>query len=509
MANFPFQILGPTVPQMIARETDFKVILSEVDRSSPNHVSVIGPRFSGKSVLLQAVGESRLPFTATIVWDLAHFTPDGDDGFREAFANRLADHPAPELDEYRKLLREDSSFSSLKTVFEDLRDRQLNILMLWDGFDRPLERGRYSRNLWDQFLDLISKTPLCLITASRLSLRELIRSEESASSKFWECFGRTIHVRPFSVEDCDKVLECATDLEFDKGSRSELANWSGCFAPLYLSLVNEVADATRGAVSTTDVNDAAVRVAEKWGVFGELLEMKECDVRDFPPLDIEPLLLRGLAVRSGSKLRAGCRLVNEIAKSEGLSSGYLKRAFGDTETFAANSKRAIAIRLSSLLGLDDRLRTLLNRCLEDIPGDVGNCMNQIRGVHDRGVDLLLEAELGHDLALPQELTDPWLQTSEWQRICSEVGRAPEFAKHLDRFPKLLLLRLIANPPSSVERKARRVSRTCYELAQVCKTFGDFGNHTKGELPSIETAIAAVTVAIQFAALIGKETQTHV
>ncbi len=523
MANQPFQILGTSVPRMVARESEFKALVSEIDRSSPNHVSVIGPRFSGKSVLLQSVSKAQLPFTATVLWDLAHFTPEGDDGFRESFAKRLADHPASELDEYRKLLREDSSFSSLKTVFEDLRDRKLSILMLWDGFDRPLERGRYSRNLWDQFLDLISKTPLCLVTASRLSLRELIRNEESASSKFWECFGRTITIRPFSAEDCDQILGSLTGMSFDKGSRTELTSWSGCFAPLYLTLINEVVRSATGAVTATDVNEAAVKVADDrrdlirdiWAdcpsasqeVFGELLEVKESDIRDFPPLDVEPLILRGLAVRNGSKLRASCRLVNDVAASEGLSYGYLKRAFGDPETFAPTSKRAIAIRLSSLQGLDERLRTHLHRCLEDIPRDVGNCMNQLRSVFDRAIDLLLEAELGSDLSLSNELTDPWLQNNDWQRICTDVGHAPTSAKQLDRLPRLLLLRLLANPPSSIERKARKVSRTCYELAQVCKTFDDFGNHTKGEIPSTETALAAMTVAIQFVALVQAETAT--
>lgn len=118
--------------------------------------------------------------------------------------------------------------------------------------------------------------------------------------------------------------------------------------------------------------------------------------------------------------------------------------------------------------------------------------------------MLLEAELGSDLALPSALTDPWLTTTEWQRICSDEGHAPTSAKSLERMPRLLLLRLIANPPNNVQRKARRISRTSYEMAQVCKSFGDFGNHTKGEQPLVETAVAALAVAVEFAALVLQE-----
>jgi hypothetical protein len=58
MAVNPFQVLGTRVAKRIGRQKEWNRLLSLVER---NHLSVVGPKYVGKSVLLMSLAEHFQP----------------------------------------------------------------------------------------------------------------------------------------------------------------------------------------------------------------------------------------------------------------------------------------------------------------------------------------------------------------------------------------------------------------------------------------------------------------
>jgi predicted AAA+ superfamily ATPase len=56
MRNSPFQVTSPPIASMRGRAREKEKLLSHLQKEVPDNVSVIGPRFIGKTVLLNAVG---------------------------------------------------------------------------------------------------------------------------------------------------------------------------------------------------------------------------------------------------------------------------------------------------------------------------------------------------------------------------------------------------------------------------------------------------------------------
>jgi len=77
-----FPILGTDIAPLIGREAVMRRIWNDLTKTSPSHLSVVGPRYSGKSVLLHGLAERMMgedsPYNATILWDLGHQTPESD-----------------------------------------------------------------------------------------------------------------------------------------------------------------------------------------------------------------------------------------------------------------------------------------------------------------------------------------------------------------------------------------------------------------------------------------------
>jgi hypothetical protein len=211
-----FPILGPDVPPMLGRAKVRQRLWNDLTKASPSHLSVVGPRYSGKSVLLKALAarmrQNDSLYGAVVLWDLGHQTPDSDTAFLTLLCQRLGQGIKTINADYGEhLLAVDSNvYSDLREVIQALKDDGTKVLMLWDGFDKPLGAGKLTRNLWDQLRELASIPSLRLVTATRRTLHELIRSEESVTSDFWNIFDMIpVRVEPF--DDADRLpssLQC-------------------------------------------------------------------------------------------------------------------------------------------------------------------------------------------------------------------------------------------------------------------------------------------------------------
>jgi hypothetical protein len=173
MATNPFQVLGPKVARRIGRQREWNRLLSLVER---NHLSAVGPKYVGKSVLLLSLAEHFQPgngaFRTSLYWDLRHGTPDTDIEFFSQFAERLVVPIRSINPEYAAELQGEIAepFKKIKMVFELLKEEGLAVLVCLDGCDNLLLGSGVTRNLWDNLRALAEMDSLRFVTASRRRL---------------------------------------------------------------------------------------------------------------------------------------------------------------------------------------------------------------------------------------------------------------------------------------------------------------------------------------------------
>ncbi|MBF0185549.1 MAG: hypothetical protein HQM06_14345 [Magnetococcales bacterium] len=503
-----FPIMGPKVPPMIGRAAIMQRLWSDLTKPSPSHLSVIGPRYAGKSVLLQALAErmqsEESPYGTVILWDLGHHTPDSDEAFVLTMCKRLGLGLKAVNEECAELLLSTKStpFGDIQEVLSMLLEEKIKILMLWDGFDKPLGAGRLTRNLWDQLRELAQSPSLRLVTATRRPLQELIRSEESVTSDFWNIFDMNpVKIGPFDDVDRSAVLATVSTCQFNGGAKTELANWSGGYPPLYLSLVNQVAAQFSQQVDNTAVNAAAEGalgngvsgiLADLWGdcpepsrdLFRHLVEHGQVNVSEVGKDERDRLTEKGFAKVASNKITSTCRLLERHISSQGEDAGSMVRLFGGWQDYRANIRGVLQRRLNQISNIDDRLKRLIERSIEDIPDFPGECLANMRGIADRALDLIWEAEFPEKREIPVE----WI--AEWRL---------EYSFPPDRPQQIRLLQLMTGAyRGQFSPKARTVNRSVYYLLNSIFSFGNFGQHLEGEIVNAGTAIAVIMNCIELA-----------
>ncbi len=232
MLASPFQVLGTRVARRIGRDREWNRLLSLVER---NHVSVLGPKYIGKSVLLLALAEhfavNNEVFRASVYWDLRHGTPDNDVDFFAEFAKRLVGPiRAINTDYAAELTGEPSdAFKKIKMVFELLAEEGLAVLVCLDGCDNLLLGSGVTRNMWENLRALAEMTSLRLVTGSRRRLRDLCHSPESQASEFWNIFRYSLPLKALTEADIGDFAQqfVGASIPVSPGATKELFNWTG------------------------------------------------------------------------------------------------------------------------------------------------------------------------------------------------------------------------------------------------------------------------------------------
>jgi hypothetical protein len=153
MADPRFPILGATIPLMLGRTTIMQRLWTDLTKATPSNLSVVGPRFIGKTVIMNALAQRAAladsAYEFVLHWHLGHVAPVSD----EEFVAQLCDLLRAELAasggnyaEHREYLG-NCSFEFLKEVTDSLDSEGKAILILWDGFDKPLGQGKLTGHL--------------------------------------------------------------------------------------------------------------------------------------------------------------------------------------------------------------------------------------------------------------------------------------------------------------------------------------------------------------------------
>lgn len=529
MAELRFPICSAVPPAMLGRHDLLDELMRELSKESPSHRSVVGPRYVGKSVLLHALAERMRtgdsPYRAVIEWDLGHSTPTTDEGFLRALCEKLGDGLVADgigdYGDYLRAIREDY-YNELANALDAMAREGIRVLMIWDGFDKPLSSGSFTRNLWDNLRELSLGEGLRLVVASRRRLHDLIRDESSVTSDFWSIFGNVVPVGPMDSADVSAVLECVPESAFTQGALSELKNWTGHNPPMLLSLINQVLDTKPvGPVSNDDVNRAATAVDQLVGpllkdlwsdcsiqaqdLFRELSDGRARSVREVLAEHLYELTSKGFATREGEKVRGACRLLRRFVDQTEDDSGVIGRISGTWDTYRENIRTILARRLNHIDRYDDRLFHLIERSLEDLPDYPNECLNGLTGIRDRTLEIIWDAEAGADRRIPERTTEYWSAPSRIDdRLLLRMRDSNDWrVPRSDPAVQIRLLQLLTGSAQGFESRAGAANKDVYVLLNAIHGYRNRGQHSDGEPIRLGVAISAMMTAIELAAILGE------
>ncbi len=515
MSESPYRVLGVEVPAMLGRQRLFGRLCRHLTKPSPDHVSVVGPRLFGKSVMLKhlALHFPQDQFVGSLYWDLRYDTPRTDAEFRSQLARHLKDRlrsVRPDLAEWLEPDAEEVS-DLLMLVLKELGDDGVRMLAVLDGFDHLLGDSRITRTLWDELRTLAQTGGLCLVTGSRARLRELCRDEESRTSNFWQIF----HDPPFQVgafepHDWAGFLApfVSGGVETDGSAVKEIRNWTGGVPVLAAALASRlIAKRSIGkTISKPDVDHVAGEIAnQRLEVVRALWDDCLIDLRSLltelssggvgvphvPERQKRELLSRGFAQEYRGGLRSSCRLMAEYARLRKDEVAHLNRLFGDPEGYDNNVEGMLELRLNGIAHrADPKLAGFVSNAIRDLHPDPDGAVTWMRSVAERALDLIWKAELAGDQSLPED----------WKSLY-EQGKAPNHLP-MSRGRQCHLLRLVTGTKKN--RRITNVTKPTCLLVDHIQSIGDFGQHREGQEVSLPTAASFCLSAIELCARLSEE-----
>ncbi len=519
MADRRFPILGTTVPPMLGRAAVLQKMTGALTKAIPDHLQVVGPRYAGKTVILHELADrlrkATSPYSAVLVWDLGHQTPGTDAHFMHSFARELSAALRSNHPDYAEHLKGplDNPYQDIAEVLDLLKDEGAKVLAIMDGFDKPLSNGQLTRNLWDQLRELALKPSLRLVTASRRTLRDLIRNPDAQTSDFWNIFDPTpVRVGCFDENDLTAVLAMMPEWSLAAGAKTELWNASNGFPVLALGVLNAVCETGAAGAVGPDAMNAACDSA-----FAAVRDELDALWSDCPPscqdllkrvvgegsvgragiaaADADALLERGFVYFGSNKLQRPSRLLTRYLDEQPHEGNALVRLFGSPDAYDKNLKNVLERRIGHINNLDPTLKQYLELGATQLPGHPTVFLSNVRGIVDKAFELIWKTELPGK-RIP----------SEWMSIW-EYNKEGGIDKWKTTFPqgvhRVRLLNLMTGTEKSAPC-AKRVTKGTYALMNATHGFGDFGQHQEGASVTPGTAYAVLHLCIELAAAITSE-----
>jgi hypothetical protein len=509
MKNNPFQVTTPPIASMRGRAREMQQLRSHLQKEVPDHVSVVGPRFIGKTVLLNALGSyfagGDRDFDACLYWDIRHGMPTSDDGFLSEFGGRLKG-PIERInaDAVKMLTSEGSRFEVIKIVFETLQDENRQLLVIMDGLDGVLLSTDITKNLWDNLRSLAELSSIRFVTGSRRRLRELCASPDSKTSDFWNIFYDTpLAVGAFSPNDIGEFVQLfkKAGITFERGAETELANWCGGVPIATSFLCNRLWDKLSDGqtVSPDFVNESCERALEDgqdyWqGLWDdcshedraflfEVAKAGEVGEDDVNRKRAASLAQRGFLTVADHRIRFSSRTLRRFTEQAGPSSTELRRLFGTPEEFRRNAKPLAEIRLQQMPVGDQSLRDSVSVAVANLD-KAHIVLNQVRGFVNRALLMVWNSEIP-DRKIPADWTFKWQDGSTDPPAgtisSDDVGRQ---------------LRLLNFMTGNRRAAPTRIRRSTYLMLNSLKGIGDFGVHLGNEILGVGFGIVVALLLIE-------------
>lgn len=532
----PFPLFQPDAP-MLGRKELFEQLCNELTKPTPAHLSLVGPRYRGKSVILHAVVAAMRnrpdAYHRVIYWDLGHRTPQSDDAFLTTLRAHIAKAIKDSHAEWAEYLEDsESGYDELHEVVGNLMKSGEKILLVWDGFDRPLREGRLTRNLWDNLLELCRMPSFRAVTASRRKLQELPRDEKSRTSELWEVFTP----RPIDCltsDDLEAFTGKLPDHTFQPGALKELMNWTGGLPALVTWLLGNIAvKVPPGIVSNQHVNDGAVPDDRCCGIidniwqdcpapaadlYRHLVESGSQRISEVPKPEKAALLDLGLARQDGPMLVHTCRLMENHVGAADPEFGALARLFGTWDGYAANIRGILERRIAQIPVFDSRLLRMVEQGIENIPAYPDDCLNNLTHIEERGFDLIWDHEADEEKCFPRKVVSYWsevtlkVQKDRRNRIMAEMLQADEngesgaWSVPADRTSQLTLLQFLTGSHQTYNKPvAAKVSKDTYTLVNAIHSFRNRSQHASGQTIHLGVAVSAIMLCVELLACLQRE-----
>lgn len=509
--NRVFPILGTEIANLQGRDKELSRCYADLTKPSPSHLQLIGPRFSGKTTFLHKLKNSEKlisKYNCLVYWDVGHNTPQTDVEFLVQFSEKIAEALKPlnsDLASY--LIGAGGIYQDIKEIIETFEEEEIRVLMLWDGMDKPLASGTLTRNLWDQLREIASHSGLRLVTASRKSMQELVRNEESQTSDFWNIFDQIpVRFSAFSEEDINDICE-SNGIKLGTGAVKEISNLTGFYPPLVLELLNCALDNDCKELTNTTVNTFAEQtnngleaiLNKLWDDCSQ--EAKEAyhrlvDAGSFSSNQISTPIYNelnslGLVQKNGNKVHPSCRLIENISKNDKEEQNALERVFSDEKSFEENISKVLQLRLNQLPKKHTLIHKVIQTCLSDIPEDLGTCLSHIRNITSKYFDLIWDLEFG-GRTIPVGLIDIWSHEGRTDHNGFKNGKVPGNG---DQAKSLKLLQLLVGAVTAGVKHSDIVDQQVYLYMNVLYNYGNYGQHNDGDV-KIGSALTAVTASIE-------------
>lgn len=519
MPDSRFPILGTTVSPMLGRAAILQKMTGALTKAIPDHLQVVGPRFVGKTVLLHELAarlrQAGSIYSAVLMWDLGHQTPGTDALFMQHLARELSAALTVSHPDYAEHLRtsQDNHYQDIAEVLNALKDEGSKVLAIMDGFDKSLSNGKLTRNLWDQLRELALKPSLRLVTASRRTLRDLIRHPDAQTSDFWNIFDPTpVRVGCFDENDLAAVLATIPEQPLAAGAQTELWNASNGFPVLVLGVLNAVCETgIAGAVSHEAMKAGCDRAYPSlrdkldalWidctpschDLMRRVLNEGSVARAGIAAADAETLIERGFVHAVANKLQRPSRLVGRYLEDQPHEGNALIRLFGTPDAYQTNLKGVLERRIGQINGIDSTLKRYLELGAELLPEHPSIFLGNIRGIVDQAFDLIWKSEISGK-RIPSDWMAIWKYNDErgvdkWETT---------FPQGIHR---VRLLNLMTGTDKSASC-AKHVTKGTYVLMNAVHAFGDFGQHQEGAPIDFGTAYSALHLCVELAAALTRE-----
>jgi hypothetical protein len=497
LSSNPYAVLGVRIPGLLGRSEVYATLRGRLVKASPDHVTVVGPKHYGKTVLLNHLsadlGRGVGDYLTAAYWDFRHGAPDSDLWFFRRLAQVVrASLELARPDLAREILPEDAGvLDQLDFVVDALQEESKRVLVIFDGFDELFAGEGITKNLLDKLLTWAQTQAFVFVTGSRRPLRELCRSSDLRSSVLWEAFNpNPIRLHCLEEEDWEGMLAPLADhgVTIDGACRKELVNWTGgvpiLAAAMLLMIHREVTDGH--VVTRAAVERAAEGVAEEYkdvlaelwdecptelqAVVSELLAGERASAW-FPRAATRELVHRGLVRAVSDRVKVGCRLVADYARPLASEVSDLNRLFGDSARYHRSFRRILELRLGQISGCDDVLVSLVSRAVLNLDQPEA-ALVWARSIAERALDLVWDKEIP-SRRIP----------AEWVQRLKHVGEKPPEDGRVPprRGAQCWLLRLLMGT-EKIERLASRVTKPTSLLIDHLQSVGDFGQHRDGMIP---------------------------
>lgn len=494
-----YELPGLHVPKLLGRSATLAGLVRDLaEKATPDHISVVAPRYFGKSVLINALAERfaapESHYKVVINWDLRHNTPEDDLEFQISLAKAL-DNCLLEVgnESYHDYLQDTTGdpAGTISDVVNSLAADGTRILILLDDFDRLASQLQVSKNLWDYMRSLAQKEHVRFVLSSRRRLRECIPSRDGRTSDFWNIFTNVVTLKPFSSTELDEFLVPIIEAGFqvESSGKQEIFDWTGGIPALAARLCGEMLGCTPSAkIDKPFVKSRAEQIAGDdwmldtltllWDDCGKEIQGDLIDIAGDPlvvgrlPISRQPLLSdRGYIVRDGGAYKARCRFMLQFAAGHEVRGRDLRDLFKDQETELRSLKTLLQLRLSAVEGGDPDTRSYIEHAIDGLARGQKTALTSIRSISEEALSVAWEAECPSNLmpaVMQQQLTKAW--------DLGGGGMGPDvFQKLSDKNTRRRILRVAAGDQGRT-KVTRKVSRPMMLLIDYLYNLGNYGQH---------------------------------